>query len=215
MKQYTESLIEDYVTDEVNTEDFIAYPELEKYFNKYYFDNGRTTLLPPADDKEGWDTLHNLANIEQGIYKGDKTASGLARICIFYNNYVIEHWLLDNNVFKFETNFIPDDKYKDNDDYTVLPSHEYLRRCNGESIPDFEYIGPSGNNVKLDIKTLKASERKPEASIINTPAHNAKYVAGYNPENNTLTLYKQLKDNLYLKYQKQATGETFGERNWA
>ena len=75
-----------------NTPDYIWYGELEYYFNKYYFDTDKTSLLPPISDFEGWETVKNLREIEKHIPPGKTTKSkGMTRIGVFYNTYVIEH----------------------------------------------------------------------------------------------------------------------------
>lgn len=196
-KNYTDALIES-IINLLSTDEYIAYIELEDYFNRYYFNNGRKTLLPY--DAEGWEILHNLKEIEEGIYKrSDIEASGLARVCIFYNTYVLEHWLLNHDVFINDTEFIPDNPRDTdiNQDPAVLPSHEYLRKCYGDDVPDFMYIDSTNKVITMDLKFLKRNQFGRQE--VTFAAHNANYVIAYSPVTNKLYLYRQKYNNSKYK----------------
>lgn len=171
------------------TDDYISYSDLTNYFNKYYFNTrDKDTLLPPVDDNQGWELVEHLKNIELDISVTKAFSyNAFARICLFYNTYVVEHFLL-TQVVKPGHTFAPDTNNEDDDDFMYLPSHEFLRRGDGYKDSDFIYE-IRGRKLTADLKfKTNAKYLKPTETW---NAHGADFVYCYIVEDNKLALYKR------------------------
>jgi hypothetical protein len=171
------------------TDNYISYNQLADYLNTYYFNTeNKDTLLPPVDDNQGWEILGHLRHIEQDIpiVKAFSYAA-LARVCLFYNTYVVEHYLLNNVVDKSHA-FAPDTNMPDDDDFMYLPSHEYLRGGVGYKDSDFVYT-VKGRKMTADLKFKPSSKQLKKDEI--WEAHGADFVYCYIVENNQLALYQR------------------------
>ena len=175
-----------------NDENRIWYEEMTEYFNRVYFNDEkkRHSLLPEETDAEGWDTLRNMREIEESILRWRKNidtgewekmpSGGLARVCWFYNTYVIE----------------TRSPWKDGVELLNKDDHLWFHKGKGTDDPD---LIMTNTNATADVK-FKNSEHLSDI-IKEQRSHSADFIVIYNYYDDMLYLYKLIddKDRLYKK----------------